>query len=75
MSKEIMVKLTDAELEAVCGGNFSAKDEAKKAAIDEAIKFGIGIVAVPVGAGLSRLAVWFVDRLTKKLDTMIDESK
>ncbi len=73
MSKEIIAKLNDEELEAVCGGG--AKDELEKGFFGEMGKFGFAIIAVPVTAMLSTLAVWGTKLLTEKLDKKIAESK
>ena len=65
MIKGNIVKLHDEDLAEISGGGeeFNPVNESKKAAIDESVKFGIGIVAVPVGALLTKLAVWFAETI------------
>ena len=73
MSKENIVKLCDEDLTEVCGGGDG--DEFKKGFFGEAGKFCFAVVGAPIIAALTGMAVWGINRLTKKLDQKLDASK
>ena len=73
-SKEIF-KLSDEDLTKVCGGGKSPGESISEGFFGEMGKFGWAIIALPVGAFLSTVAIWGAKLLTEKFDKKIEESK
>jgi hypothetical protein len=80
MSNKEILRVNDEDLAEVCGGvkgdgtpDVVPTDEWKKGFFSESGKFCFALIAVPVTAALSTLAVWGTKLLTEYLDKKIAE--